>query len=174
MPNFKPYGLHWRPCGRIFKFCKFWRKKKEIEPFGVISENSLPKGFFWSNKKTSVISLLSADSRYFRTYALKSVTGLIKVNLTIISTRRVLLRETRSSSNKNVTLSFTVIWKQKIICMYACVHACMHACMHVCMYVCMYVCNFYFDFMCSKPPVLRCPCLYIYIFIFCVCVCESN
>ena len=104
MPNFKPYGLHWRPCGRIFKFCKFWRKKKEIEPFGVISENSLPKGFFWSNKKTSVISLLSADSRYFRTYALKSVTGLIKVNLTIISTRRVLLRETRSSSNKNVTL----------------------------------------------------------------------
>ena len=73
MPNFKPYGRHWRPCGRIFKFCKFWRKKKEIETFEVISENSSPKGFFWPNKKfkKSLISLLSADSRYFRTYALK-------------------------------------------------------------------------------------------------------
>ena len=45
------------------------KKKKEIGPFDVISENSSPKGFFWPNKKKSVISLLSADSRYFRTYA---------------------------------------------------------------------------------------------------------
>ena len=48
------------------------KKEKEIEPFDVIAENSSPKGFFWPNKKKSVISLLSADSRYFRTYALKS------------------------------------------------------------------------------------------------------
>ena len=67
--NFKAHSRHWRPCGRIFKFCKFW-KKKEIEPFDVISEDSSPKGFFWPNKINSVISLLSAASRYFRTYAL--------------------------------------------------------------------------------------------------------
>ena len=71
MPNFKLHGRHWWPCGWIFKFCKFWRKKKEIEPFDVISENSSPKGFFWPNKKKTVISLLSADSRCFRTDALK-------------------------------------------------------------------------------------------------------
>ena len=41
-----------------------------MEPFDVISENSSPKGFFWPNKKKSVILLLSADSQYFRTYAL--------------------------------------------------------------------------------------------------------
>ena len=71
VPNSKPHGRHWRPCSPLFKFCKFRRKKKEIEPFDVISENSSPKGFFWPNKKKSVISLLSADSRYFQTYALK-------------------------------------------------------------------------------------------------------
>ena len=68
--NFKSHDRHWRPCGRIFTFCKFWRKKKEIEPFDVICENSSPKRFFWPNKKKSVISLPSADSRYFRTYTL--------------------------------------------------------------------------------------------------------
>ena len=71
VPNFKPRGHHWWHCGWIFKFCKFWRKKMEIKPFDVISENSSPKGFFWRNKKTSVILLLSADSRYFQTYTLK-------------------------------------------------------------------------------------------------------
>ena len=82
------------PCGRIFKFCKFLRKRKEIEPFDiisekvhqkgsfdVISENSSPKGFFWPNKKKKiVISLLSADSRYFRTYALNVSYRFVYVN----------------------------------------------------------------------------------------------
>ena len=54
MPNFKPHGRHVRPCGRIFKFYKFWRKKKEIESFDVNSENSSPKGFFWPSKKKSL------------------------------------------------------------------------------------------------------------------------
>ena len=49
--NFKSRGCSWRPCGRIFKFCKFRRKEKEIEPFDVISENRWPNGFFWPNKK---------------------------------------------------------------------------------------------------------------------------
>ena len=71
LSNFKSHGRRWRPCGRIFKFCKFWRKEKEIEPFEVISENRQPNGFFWSNKTEKiVIPLLSADSRYFRIYAL--------------------------------------------------------------------------------------------------------
>ena len=73
VPNFKPHGCRWRPRGRIFKFCKFCRKKTEIESFDVIAENSSPKGFFRPNKKKSVISLLSADSRYFRTYALNKL-----------------------------------------------------------------------------------------------------
>ena len=73
VPNFKPHDRQWWHCGWIFKFCKFWRKKKEIEPFDVISENSSPKGFFWPNKKKSVISLLSADSQYFWTYTLKYI-----------------------------------------------------------------------------------------------------
>ena len=64
-----PYhGRRWRPCGRIFMFCKFWRKEKEMEPFDVTSENSYPMG---SKKKKNVFSLLSADSRYFRIYAVK-------------------------------------------------------------------------------------------------------
>ena len=79
---FKPHGRHWWPCGWIFKFCQFWRKKKEIDPFDVISENSSPKGLFWPNEKKSVISLLSADSRYFRTYALKHLSK--SVSLLII------------------------------------------------------------------------------------------
>ena len=37
--NFKSHGRRSGPCGRIFKFCKFGRKEKEIEPFDVISEN---------------------------------------------------------------------------------------------------------------------------------------
>ena len=68
--NFKSHGRRWRPCGRIFKFRKFRRKEKEIEPFDVISENRWPNGFFWPNKKKIVFPLLSADSRYFRIYAL--------------------------------------------------------------------------------------------------------
>ena len=51
VPNLKPHGRYCWPSGRISKFCKFWRKKKEIEPFDVISENSSPEGFFWPNKK---------------------------------------------------------------------------------------------------------------------------
>ena len=34
-----------------FKFCKFRRKEKEIQPFEVISENTSTKGLFWPNKK---------------------------------------------------------------------------------------------------------------------------
>ena len=55
VPNFKPRGRCWCPCGWNFKFCKFKIKKKEIEPFDVISEKSSPKGFFWPNKKKFVI-----------------------------------------------------------------------------------------------------------------------
>ena len=84
VPNFKPHACRWRPCGRIFNFCKFWRKEKEIEPFDIISENSSPKGFFWSNKKKFVMSLLSADSWYLRIYALNKVAPEISDSVTSI------------------------------------------------------------------------------------------
>ena len=90
--NFKSHGHSWRPCGQIFKFCKFRRKEKEIEPFDVISENRQPNGFFWSNKKKFVFPLLSADSRYFRIYALK---GILKKEVWITAT--VVLMEVKVS-----------------------------------------------------------------------------
>ena len=67
-----------------FQVLQILKKEKEIEPFDVISENSSPKGFFWPNKKKSVISLLSAESRYFRTYTLK-VVGYISGLLYLVS-----------------------------------------------------------------------------------------
>ena len=59
------------PVAEFSSFANFEKRKRKIEPFDVIFENNSPKGFFWPNKKKSFISLLSADSRYFRTYALK-------------------------------------------------------------------------------------------------------
>ena len=39
------------PVAEFSSFANFEERKKEIEPFDVISENSPPKGFFWPNKK---------------------------------------------------------------------------------------------------------------------------
>ena len=85
--------------GSVAEFSSFAnfeeRKRKSNLPFGVIFENSSRKHplFRFCRPILDIFGL-----------TLLNLTGLVKVNLNIISTRRVLLRETRSSSNKNVTL----------------------------------------------------------------------
>ena len=72
--NMCKFQVSWPPLKGLwsnFQVLQISNKEKGNRTFDVISENSSPKGFFWPNKKKSVISLLSADSRYFRTYALK-------------------------------------------------------------------------------------------------------
>ena len=58
------------PVAEFSRFANFEERKRKSNLLMSFSENGSPKGFFWPNKKKSVISLLSADSRYFRTYGL--------------------------------------------------------------------------------------------------------
>ena len=54
------------PVAELSSFANLEEKKRKSN---LLME---PNGFFWSNKKKFVFSLLSTDSRYFRTYALKT------------------------------------------------------------------------------------------------------
>ena len=115
MPNFKPHGRHVRPCCWIFKFCKFWRKKKEIESFDVNSENSSPKGFFWPNKIKFVNPLLSADSRYFRTYALKKTKKVIQKRKKLHEIRKVARRTKSCSTSEKLLKSCRAAYVQPYV-----------------------------------------------------------
>ena len=58
------------PFRPISNFPFFCQNKNSLELFNIIFENSLPKGFFWANKKKFEFSALSPDSRKLLTTAL--------------------------------------------------------------------------------------------------------
>ena len=81
-----PFFLYWRVenvqfwtnsighlgwLSRISNFLRFHKNVNSLEPWKYISENSSPKGSFWSNKRKSEFSFQSWDSRYLWAVALK-------------------------------------------------------------------------------------------------------
>ena len=73
MVEFKDFGpvTIWR--GAAFYFLPvFSKKEKYLETLIVIFENVSPKGFFRLDMKNFKISVLTANSRYLQTAALKS------------------------------------------------------------------------------------------------------
>ena len=58
--------------GSISLFAGFLEKENSLETLIVIFENVSPKGFFWLTMKNFEISVLTANSRYLQTAALKS------------------------------------------------------------------------------------------------------
>ena len=56
--------------GSISLFAGFLEKENPLET--LIFENVSPKGFFWLNMKNFEISVLTENSRYLQTAALKS------------------------------------------------------------------------------------------------------
>ena len=58
--------------GSISLFAGFLEKENSLETLIVIFENVSPKGFFRLNMKDIEISVLTANSRYLQTVALKS------------------------------------------------------------------------------------------------------
>ena len=52
--NFKSHGRRWRPCGRIFKFCKFWRKERKIEALMSFPKTGNEIGAFGQIRKNSL------------------------------------------------------------------------------------------------------------------------
>ena len=59
--------------GSISLFAGFLEKENSLETLIVIFENVSPKGFFWLNMKNFEISVLTANSRYLQTAALKKI-----------------------------------------------------------------------------------------------------
>ena len=59
--------------GSISLFAGFLEKENSLETLIVIFENVSPKGFFWLNMKNFEISVLTANSRYLQTAALKAL-----------------------------------------------------------------------------------------------------
>ena len=57
--------------GSMPLFAGFLEKENSLETLIVIFENVSPKGFFWLNMKNLEISVLTANSRYLQTAALK-------------------------------------------------------------------------------------------------------
>ena len=55
----------------ISRFAQFLQKEIFLETLIVVFENVLPKGFFWPSMKNFEISVLTANSRYLQTAALK-------------------------------------------------------------------------------------------------------
>ena len=81
-----PFFLYWRVenvqfwtnsighldwLSRISNFPRFHKNVNSLELWKYVSENSSPKGSFWSNKRKSEFSFLSWDSRYLWAVALK-------------------------------------------------------------------------------------------------------
>ena len=58
--------------GSISLFAGFLEKQNSLETLIAIFENVSPKGFFWLIMKNFKISVLTVNSRYLRTAALKS------------------------------------------------------------------------------------------------------
>ena len=59
--------------GQHFTFCRFSRKGNSLETLIVIFEKVSSKGFLWLNMKNFEISVLTANSRYLQTAALKAL-----------------------------------------------------------------------------------------------------
>ena len=59
------------PVAEFSSFANLEEKKRKSNLLMSFPKTGNKKGFFWPNKKKFVFPLLSADSRYFRTYALK-------------------------------------------------------------------------------------------------------
>ena len=57
--------------GSVSVFAGFLEKENSLETLIVIFENVSPKAFFWLNMKNFEISVLTANSRYLQTAALK-------------------------------------------------------------------------------------------------------
>ena len=57
--------------GSILLFAGFLQKENSLEALIVVFENVSPKGFFWLNMKDFEISVLTANSRYLQTAAVK-------------------------------------------------------------------------------------------------------
>ena len=57
--------------GQHFTFCRFSRKRKLFAIFDCDFRKYFTKGFFWLNMKNLEISVLTANSRYLQTAALK-------------------------------------------------------------------------------------------------------
>ena len=57
--------------GSISLFAGFLEKENSLETVTVIFEKVSPKGFLWLNMKNFDISVLTANSRYLQTAALK-------------------------------------------------------------------------------------------------------
>ena len=55
----------------IFNFPLFRKNGTSLELLNIVFENSLPKGFFWSNKKKFEFFDLAPASRYLQTTAVK-------------------------------------------------------------------------------------------------------
>ena len=53
----------------IFNYPTFHKNETLLELLNIVFENSLPNGFFWSNKKKSKFFDLAPDSRYLQTMA---------------------------------------------------------------------------------------------------------
>ena len=58
-------------CMGISLFAGFLQKVNSLETLIVIFEKFSPKGFFWPNMKNFEISVLTANSPYLQTAALK-------------------------------------------------------------------------------------------------------
>ena len=56
-----------------FPFCGFLEKENSLETLIVIFEKVSPNGLFWLNMKNFEISVLTANSRYLQTAALKAL-----------------------------------------------------------------------------------------------------
>ena len=57
--------------GSISLFAGFLEKENSLETVTVIFKKVSPKGFLWLNMKNFEISVLTANSRYWQTAALK-------------------------------------------------------------------------------------------------------
>ena len=59
--------------GSISLFAGFLEKENSLEILIVIFQKVSPKGFFWLNLKNFEISVLTTNSRYLQTAALKDL-----------------------------------------------------------------------------------------------------
>ena len=108
--------LGWLSC--ILNFPRFHKNVNSLELWKYISENSSPKGSFWSNKRKSEFSSLSADSRYLLAVALNdlghSVTPTFlfrnRFHLQLSPHCSKMNKKSMWEGKKNFTISFRETW----------------------------------------------------------------
>ena len=72
VPNVKSHGRAEGPVAEFSSFASLEEKKRKSNLLMSFPKTGSQMGSFGQIRKKSFFSLLSADSRYFRTYALKS------------------------------------------------------------------------------------------------------